>query len=162
MPPRGSEPIGVSSVEAREFTGTTLRRMSVWRGCWQGRHRARARCPLRNGFAASLPFPQRDGSEGAQLGAVNPRIIASFPLQSTLARTRLALLRSRLDYDATERGRMARRRRLIYVGILVSLLSLACDGVRFKFARYPETPVVTAPPAGLSSTELAAIIAAIR
>ncbi len=42
------------------------------------------------------------------------------------------------------------------------IVAMGCDGVRFDFQRYPDTPVIIAPPAGLSSSELAAIIAAIR
>lgn len=57
---------------------------------------------------------------------------------------------------------MMHRRIPILLGVVFALLSQGCDGVRFNFKHYPDTPVVIAPPAGLSSSELAAIIAAIR
>lgn len=55
-----------------------------------------------------------------------------------------------------------RNRRWVYLGLISALAVLGCDGVRFKFARYPDTPVIIGPPAGLSSSDLAAIVVAIR
>lgn len=47
--------------------------------------------------------------------------------------------------------------------VLMLIVAVGCDGkLRFKFARYPDTPVVIGPPAGLSSSDLAAIVVAIR
>lgn len=58
----------------------------------------------------------------------------------------------------------AKRRVTTWIAGMVAVLAAAgCEGgLRFKFMRYPETPVVMAAPSGLSSSELAAIIVAIR
>jgi len=46
---------------------------------------------------------------------------------------------------------------------LMLIVAGGCDStLRFKFARYPDTPVIIGPPAGLSSSDLAAIVVAIR
>lgn len=57
---------------------------------------------------------------------------------------------------------MRHLRKNVFIISIVSLLALGCDGARFVFVRYTETPVIMAPPAGLSSSDLAAIVAAIR
>ena len=55
------------------------------------------------------------------------------------------------------------QKRLLLPVILLGFVAAGCDGeLKFVFKQYPETPVVAAPPAGLSSSQLAAIIAAIR
>ena len=57
---------------------------------------------------------------------------------------------------------MKRFRTALLMMALIATSTLGCNGARFVFVRYPDTPVIMSPPSGLSSSELAAIIAAIR
>lgn len=59
---------------------------------------------------------------------------------------------------------MARFRRIAagWVLMIVALSAVGCERLRLTLVRYPETPIATTGGSGLSQSELAGIVAAIR
>jgi len=59
---------------------------------------------------------------------------------------------------------MARFRRIAagWVLILFALGTVGCERLRLQMVRYPETPIAATGGSGLSQSELAGIVAAIR
>lgn len=56
-----------------------------------------------------------------------------------------------------------RKRAWRFAALVAAVVSAGCDGgLRFKFVRYPDTPIVSTSSSAISASDLAAIIAAIR